>query len=180
MANMTLGKTDRAGVILFSPQASSDDGAPVIDLPTRIRLPIYSTKTYKISDILTDLSNVTLAIDSDLTVDSNNNGIPDDDFLPSGTGFTLNSYDLVFGKFTAPGTYTMSLRATDEMGNTAVMPLQIEAYTLIPQIQNVTTTGNIVGSINEVLNSMPIHFFRVRSGETPKILSTGITFTNTA
>lgn len=66
----------------------------------------------------------------------------------------------------------MSLQATDEMGNTTIMPLQIEVYTLIPQIQNVTTSGNIVGSINEVLNSMPIHFFRVRSGETPKILST--------
>lgn len=85
MANLTPGKTDRAGVILFSPQASSDDGAPVIDLPTRIRLPIYSTKTYKISDILTDLSDVTLAIDGNLTVDTNNNGIPDDDFGLSGT-----------------------------------------------------------------------------------------------
>jgi hypothetical protein len=72
-------------VVLFSPQASSDDGAPIVDLPTRIRLPIYSTKEFNISDILTDLSQATITIDSDLTIDSDNNSITDDDFASSGT-----------------------------------------------------------------------------------------------
>ncbi len=178
MANLTTNRMDRAGVILFSPQASSDDGPPIIDLPTRIRLPIYSTKTYKISDVLTDLSNATIAIDSDLTIDSNNNGILDDDFVLSGNGFTISAYDIAFGQFTTPGIYTMSLRATDEMGNVTIMPVKIEAYSLIPQIQNVTLAGNIIGSINEVWNYIPIHFFRVRQGETPTLLTPNITYSD--
>ena len=56
LQNLTKNKSDRAGVILLAPQASSDDGAPIVDLPSRIRLPIYSTREYKTSDILTDLS----------------------------------------------------------------------------------------------------------------------------
>ncbi len=178
MENLTPNKTDRAGVILFSPQVSSDDGAPLIDLPTRIRLPIYSTKSYKISDILTDLSNATLAIDSDLTIDTNGNGIPDDDFGTNSSKFTLTPFDLVLGKFTTPGIYNMSLKATDDMGNTTVMPLQIEAYVLIPQIQIVTPTENILGSINEVLNTIPVHFFRIRSGEVPVLLDQNATNTD--
>ncbi len=70
--------------MLLSPQTTSDDGAPIVDLPSRIRLPIYSTKSYKISDILTDLSSASITIDSDLTTDTNGNGIFDDDFTTTG------------------------------------------------------------------------------------------------
>lgn len=34
----------------------------------------------------------------------------------------------------------MMLKAIDDMGNITIMPLIVEAYTLIPQIQNVTNT----------------------------------------
>lgn len=71
-------------MVLFAPQATSDDGDPIVDLPTRIRLPIYSTRSYRIADILTDLSTATISIDSDLTRDTDNNGIFDDDFTASG------------------------------------------------------------------------------------------------
>lgn len=165
-------------MILFAPQKSSDDGAPLVDLPEHIRLPIYSNKTYKISDFLTDLSDTTLSIDSDLTIDSDGNGIFDDDFAVSGSGFTISAYELVFGKFTTPGNYEMSLKAVDEMGNTTIMPLTIEAYTPVPKIQNVTLSGNLVGSISEPVLETPIHFFRVRSGEVPKILSPEFTLTD--
>ena len=43
----------------------------------------------------------------------------------------------------------MNIRARDTMGNTITMPLVIEAYTLIPQIQSVTNTGTILGNIPE-------------------------------
>jgi hypothetical protein len=121
---------------LLAPQASSDDGSPIVDLPSRIRLPIYSTREYKITDILT--ANIT--IDNDLTTDSNNDSISDNDFAVSGTGFEITTQSLKFGKFTVPGKYNMTLRAVDDMGNTTVMPLIVEAYTLVPQIQNVTNT----------------------------------------
>jgi hypothetical protein len=84
LQNLTDKQIDRAGVILIPPQATSDDGDPIVDLPTRIRLPIYSTRSYRITDILTDLSNATISIDSDLTRDTHSNGIFDDDFTASG------------------------------------------------------------------------------------------------
>jgi hypothetical protein len=177
--NLTTKKMDRAGVVLFAPQASSDDGAPVVDLPTRIRLPIYATKAYKISDILTDLSQATITIDSDLMVDSNNNGVSDDDFTIFGTGFQVSDQILTFGKFTTPGVYNMALRAIDDMGNIAIMPLVVEAYALIPQIQTVTKTGYLTGTINEGVSDTPVHFFRIRSGETPTLVSPLATFTST-
>lgn len=82
--NLTENKVDRAGITLLAPQATSDDGEPIIDLPTRIRLPIYSKQSYKITDILTDLSTATITIDPDLTRDADGNGIFDDDFASTG------------------------------------------------------------------------------------------------
>ncbi len=169
--NLTTKKTDRAGVILFAPQASSDDGAPIVDLPTKIRLPIYATASYKISDILTDLSHAAIMIDSNLTIDSDKNGIVDDDFATSGTGFEISNQMLTFGKFLTPGMYAMSLKAMDDIGNTTIMPLLVEAYTLIPQIQSVTKTGAILGSISQGVVDTPIHFFRIRPGDTPTLLT---------
>ncbi len=57
----------------MAPQESSDDGAPEIDLPSRIRLPIYATRDIKISDIVTDFSRVDVAIDGDFAIDSDKN-----------------------------------------------------------------------------------------------------------
>lgn len=115
LQNLTVKKMDRAGVILFAPQISSDTGAPIVDLPSRIRLPIYSTKTYKISDILTDLSSATITIDSNLNIDSDNNGSSGDDFAQIGTGFSISNTSITFGSFATPGKYSMNLRALDEM-----------------------------------------------------------------
>lgn len=157
-------------MILFAPQASSDDGAPIVDLPTTIRLPIYSKKIYQISEILTDLSKAEITIDADLTKDTDNNSIPDDDFGVSGTGFVINNNELVFGSFVSPGKYNMSLKAVDEVGNISIMPLVIEAYALIPQIKEVDSTGKVTGAIPEMIENTPIHLFRVRPGEAPVLI----------
>ncbi|MBC7503535.1 VCBS repeat-containing protein [Candidatus Gracilibacteria bacterium] len=169
--NLTDTQTDRAGVILLSPQTTSDDGAPIIDLPSRIRLPIYSKKSYKISDILTDLSAASITIDSDLTTDTNGNGIFDDDFTTIGDGFVISNSDISFGSFNTPGKYNMVLRAVDEVGNTTIMPLSVDTYALIPQIQSVTNSGVILGNLSESLSGTPVHFFRVRPGEGPTLLT---------
>lgn len=58
------------------------------------------------------------------------------------------------------------------------MPLTVDTYALIPQIQTVTATGSIVGALSESIVNTPIHFFRVRPGETPLILSSGSTLTD--
>jgi hypothetical protein len=72
----------------------------------------------------------------------------------------------------------MSLRAVDAIGNTTVMPLTVDTYALIPQIQSVTATGTLIGSLSESIASTPVHFFRVRSGEAPVILASGSTLTD--
>lgn len=178
LANLTDKKVDRAGVTLLAPQAASDAGAPIIDLPTDIRIPIYTTRSYALSDILTDLSPVTLTIDSDITTDTDHNSIFDDDFVSASPTANISPRELVFGSFTQPGKYNMMLRAVDALGNTTTMPLTVTAYTPIPQIQGVTSTGWVLGTISESLSGIPTHLFRVRSGEQPTLLSSGATISS--
>ncbi len=177
LRNLTSNKMDRAWVILFSPQVSSDTGSPVIDLPNTIRIPIYSNKTYKLSNILTDLSKASISIDNDLTVDTNNNGIFDDDFVTAGIWFSLSNTDFTIGAFTTPGNYNMIMRATDEMWNTTIFPFTIEAYSPVPEIQSIVD-GKIKGKLSEETEKTPISFFRIRPGELPTMISPTITTTN--
>lgn len=72
----------------------------------------------------------------------------------------------------------MFLMASDEIGNATSMPLTIESYALIPQIQRVTEAGNIIGVLPEPIENTPVHFFRVRPGEGPVLLSSGATLSN--
>lgn len=165
---------------LFTPQESSDDGAPVVDLPAKIRLPIYSKKSYNFTDILSDRSDATITIDGDNSIDgSDPDSITDNDFETTGTGFKVdtNTQSIIFGEFDKPGMYNMVLKARDSMGNTTIVPFIVEAYALIPQIQSVNSTGNILGSVNEPMIGTPVHFFRVRPGEAPIFLSSGATDT---
>ncbi len=72
----------------------------------------------------------------------------------------------------------MFLTATDEIGNTTSTPFTIESYALIPQIQRVTETGTIIGVLPEPIENTPVHFFRIRPGEGPILLSSGATLSN--
>ena len=178
LQNLTDPKLDRAGVTLLAPQAASDDGDPIIDLPTEIRLPIYTTRSYALSDILTDLSAATLTVDSDITSDTDGNTVFDDDFVSASLTANISSREITFGSFTQPGKYNMVLRAVDALGNTTTMPLTVTTYTPIPQIQSVTSTGWVMGTISESLGGIPTHLFRVRSGEQPTLLSSGATISS--
>ena len=124
---------------LLAPQATSDDGEPIIDIPTDIRIPIYTTRSYLIDDILTDISSATLQIDGDPLRDTDGNSISDDDFVSSGSGFAITSRDIVFGSFAVPGRYPMMIQARDAIGNTTTLPITVTAYIPVPQIQSVTT-----------------------------------------
>ena len=178
LQNLTDPKLDRAGVTLLAPQAASDDGDPIIDLPTEIRLPIYTTRSYALADILTDLSAAMLTVDSDTTTDTDSNTIFDDDFTSASPTVNISSREIAFGVFTQPGKYNMVLRAVDALGNTTTMPLMVTAYTPLPRIEVVTATGWVMGTISESLVGIPTHLFRVRSGEQPTLLSSGATLSN--
>ncbi len=147
LADLTKKKTDRAGIELLAPQIASDDSAPIIEVPSRVRVPIYGYRTLSLDSLVTDMSRATIQIDGDITVDSDKNGTSDDDFATSGSGFALSTTELRIGGYPTPALYTMQIRATDEMGNTSMSPLVVEAYTPIPQIQSLSSTGNLIGSI---------------------------------
>lgn len=178
LASLTPNKNDRTRPpLLISAQRENDTGAPVVDLPSQLRIPVYAKRSFPLKDILSDLGIATLRIDEDTTIDSNNDGIYDNDFTPSGSRFSLSSSDLTIGPFTAPGNYTFALQTIDDMGNMSVNPLEIEVYSPIPNIDVVTASGWIQGKIDTSDAGEPIHFFRVRPSETPTLLSTLPTYT---
>lgn len=65
---------------MFAPRASSDRSPPVVDIDRSIRIPVYQKKEVQLKDIITEMSDYTVAIDADTTQDSDANGIYDDDF----------------------------------------------------------------------------------------------------
>jgi hypothetical protein len=83
LRSLTDDQMIRAGVTLIAPQASLDRSPPVVDIAGRERIPVYQTRSKPLSDIITEMSSYTLTIDPDTTIDSDGNGIFDDDFSSS-------------------------------------------------------------------------------------------------
>ncbi len=73
----------------MSPQAFLDKSAPVIDIPEKIRIPVYQQTAFDLKNFITDRSSYTVSIDPDIVVDSDKNGVFDDDFVQSGTGVII-------------------------------------------------------------------------------------------
>lgn len=73
----------------------------------------------------------------------------------------------------------MNIEVTDFYGNTALVPLQIDVYSPVPQIQSVSKSGILTGALDAALSLEPIHFFRIREGEGLKKLLEEKTNTNT-
>jgi hypothetical protein len=76
--------------VLFTPQAASDTSAPDVDIRDALRIPVYQKQQYNRRDIVTDTNTYTTLIDSDITQDTNKNGIYDDDFVASASGVTID------------------------------------------------------------------------------------------
>ena len=83
--SLTLSHSVRSSPIIFAPQASSDTSPPVIDLPDTIRIPVYTAQSYNLKDIITEASSYTLDVDDNALVDTNGDGVPDNDFALSGS-----------------------------------------------------------------------------------------------
>lgn len=65
----------------------------------------------------------------------------------------------------------MNLKVQDEYGNTTTTPIHIEVYAPVPQIQSVSATGMLYGSLVDGQKNEPIHFLRVRSGTPVSIIA---------
>lgn len=91
--------------------------------------------------MITETSSYSIEIDADITVDSDGNGIYDDDFASQGTGFLLSNSTLTFGPFDTLGSRFMNMRVTDLYGNSTLGILQLDVYAPIPQIRSVSSLG---------------------------------------
>jgi hypothetical protein len=155
----------RAWVTLIAPQASLDRSSPVIDVGV-VRIPVYSSKTLSQNDIITDMSPYVVAIDPDVTVDSDGNGVYEDDFSSAaGSGITITATDIIFWTYDTLGKRMVNMRVVDEYGNEAIEPVEIEVYAPIPKIEMVTSTGSLLWQLDEEISWEPVHIFRVREGE---------------
>ncbi len=81
--------SDAAGVTLLAPQKSLDTDAPIVDIPQTIRVPVYQKKEFITKEVITDISEYTIQIDPDITVDENGDGLFDNDFSQQGTGVEI-------------------------------------------------------------------------------------------
>lgn len=79
----SLDSSVHAGITLFTPQASLDHGAPVVDIADTIRIPVYQTKSYILTDIITEISPYMVTVDPDTTQDTNDDGIYANDYMTS-------------------------------------------------------------------------------------------------
>ncbi len=145
MESLTSGPSVRSSVILFSPQIASDTSAPVVDFPDTIRVPVYASASFDLTDYISEMHSYTVSIDEDITQDENENGIREDDFTITGSKITLQEKILNIVPHTSLDTSTALLRVVDENGNSTFKSLTIEIYAPVPQISIVTSTGWTLG-----------------------------------
>lgn len=84
---------------------------------------------------------------------------------------SITDKNLTFGPYNELGEHSVTLNVQDEYGNATTVPIRIEVYAPIPQIQSVSATGMLYGSLVDGEKNEPIHFLRVRSGTPVSIIS---------
>jgi hypothetical protein len=150
-------------VTLLAPQKSSDKSPPEIELPDRIRIPVYQTQDFLLRNTILETNAYTLLWDDDIRQDTDQNGVFDDDFRDIGSGMKITPSLLSFWPFPVVENRTIVLRAEDEFGNITEKPVTLEIYSPVPQISNISSWWIITGKINESLANEPVDIFRVRS-----------------
>ncbi len=165
-------------VILLSPQMSADSGAPIIDFPDTIRVPVYAQKTYNLHDFISEMHTFNVMIDGDIRVDDNKNGIADDDFSLSSTWMKIEGDNLIILPHESLDTTNFIMRVRDEVWNTSYKVIKLEIYSPIPEITNVTSTGWTMWQISETINEEPIHIFRARQWSDITMISPDPLFTH--
>lgn len=84
---------------------------------------------------------------------------------------SITEKNLTFGSYSELGEKGLSLNVQDEYGNTTTVPIRIEVYAPVPQIQSISATGMLYGSLIDGQKNEPIHFLRVRSGTPISIIT---------
>jgi hypothetical protein len=169
LTSLRTGHDIHAGVTLLAPLASLDRSSPVITL-TEQRVPVYQSKSIPLSEVVSDMSDVTIRADDDITVDTNRNWVFEDDFTTQSDTLSISSSDIKLGTYHELGRRVLLVEATDTYGNTTTEPLSVEIYAPIPQIRALSQSGSLVGSLDEPLLGEPVHIFRVREGDGMRLI----------
>lgn len=171
LQHLSSGKNYRTATTLVAPQFGSDATSPVISLTDAIRVPVYAQEKFQFSDIITELSSYSVQIDEDTSVDADGNGVYDDDFSSARTNVLISDQEIVFGPFDEPGNRQMLLKVRDEFGNVTYVPLTVEIFTPIPNIQTLSNSGYLSGQLDTTTDQEPIDFFRIRASEYPFMIN---------
>ncbi len=83
----------------------------------------------------------------DITQDENGDSIYDNDYTTTGTLFRITDRTLEFGPFETLDPRRIILKAQDEYNNTTLFPVRLEIYAPIPQIESISSTGMLDGSL---------------------------------
>lgn len=118
--------------------------------------------TYPFSDFITEMSTYSVSIDPDVTQDEDGDGIYDNDYTRSASGVTVTDTSIVFGPYSELTAHLMALRVQDEYSNTTILPIRVEIYSPIPQIETVSDTGTLLGVLPSDLTDEPVHLLRIR------------------
>jgi hypothetical protein len=102
-----------------------------------LRIPVYQTRDFRLADIITEINPYTALIDDDITQDTDNNGVYDDDFVASSSGMSITGSILSFGPYTTIGKKNMMMKVRDEYYNSTIMPISVEVYSSVPRIQDI-------------------------------------------
>ncbi len=139
---------------------------------------MYTTQSFALGDIVTELSQYAIDFDDDMSVDANKNGIFDDDFDVSSAVVKVTDNQLMIGPFDTPENRSMVMRLQDEWGNTIHEEFTVEVYTPLPNIVGITPERSLTGVLDESIAGEPIHIWRIRGTEHPFLLSRESSYTD--
>lgn len=163
--------------VLFSPQKWSDLEPPQISQLSSIQIPVYSQKTFDISEnIFENSGNANIKdiyIDFDLWSDSDGDGnkTNDRDFVLWQTAGQIQiqktwwqillkawPFDTLINK-------PIKLFVVDENKNIWSKEVTFQVYAPIPRIEDISSQWSIVWRLDEDLWNEPVAFYRLRNNE---------------
>lgn len=167
--------------ILLSPQKESDTKAPEITNLSSIKAPVYQKRIIDVSEYIFEDSGIKnikdIYIDSDLDIDTNNNGDPYDDKnyqmwkTSTGINIQIEGNKILFNVWPFDKLYDKKVRIhiTDANNNTWYKDVWFLIYSPIPTITNVIN-NKIEGKLDEWLVNEPTSFYRIRWGSIDKLI----------
>ncbi len=169
------GRTSNVALTLMSPQFESDNEPPFFDMDRTLYVPVYTSKTLELLDLIQDTSGLSeIQMDIDVSSDANGNGIVDDDFVslsdPSLSSIPLSlvsnsDFVVKLWIFEKLWIHQVRIKAVDNNNNSSEMNVSIIVYAPIPTIEW-TENNTLSGYLDETVYGEPVDIVRVRDGNT--------------